>query len=168
MNVHTPKHRPRRKSVMTEEDRAWVSFYRRVGKDPMIAAEVIEQLESDAEMRREHLALYMCCKESLRLHQARAARNRRIGKFVRQWCSAIFFGLPAAMRRMAGRGSDLAVEILPEVSAEPASAKVRQLMRDPKVRRARASFDAQTSAETAVASAAAKAHPEPQVARAGG
>ena len=83
MNVNASRARPRRNAIGIEEERAWVSFYRRAGKDPVIAAEVLAQLDADPEMKREHLALYLCCCESLRLQQAREARNQRFGGFVR-------------------------------------------------------------------------------------
>ena len=83
MSLAKPRPRSRRSSIETEEERAWVGFYRRVGRDPAIATEVIAQLESDPEMKRSHLALYLCCKESLRRHKARQARHQRIGQFVR-------------------------------------------------------------------------------------
>ena len=54
-----------------------MGFYRRVGQDPVMAAEVMAQLEADPMMKRNHLALYLCCKQSLRTHKATAARNRR-------------------------------------------------------------------------------------------
>lgn len=41
---------PRRISVATEEERAWISFYRRVGHDSTLADEVLAQLDADAEM----------------------------------------------------------------------------------------------------------------------
>jgi hypothetical protein len=56
------KVRPRAKrfGVEFEEERAWVSFYRRVRHDATLATEVLAQLEADAEMKRTHLAL-LCC-----------------------------------------------------------------------------------------------------------
>jgi hypothetical protein len=83
MSLEKPRPRPRRSGIESEEERAWVGFYKRVGRDPAIATEVMAQLESDPEMKRTHLALYLCCKESLRRHKARQARNKRIGQFVR-------------------------------------------------------------------------------------
>ena len=49
----------------------------------MIAAEILHELQSDPEMKRAHLALFLRCKESLRAHKVRLARNKRIGQFVR-------------------------------------------------------------------------------------
>ncbi len=111
----------------------------------MIAAEVIEQLESDAQMKRDHLALYLCCRESLRLHQARAARNQRVGQFISRLFHGLVVGLPAALRRTADRGGALAAEMLPETVEAPAGANVRQLIVDPKIRSARATVGASAS-----------------------
>lgn len=78
----------RRGTVDIEEQRAWVGFYKRVGRDAALAAEVMAQLDGDAEMKRRHLALYLSCKQSLRVHKARQARDKRIGQWLRllvQW-----------------------------------------------------------------------------------
>ena len=144
MTLNASRARPKRNAIGLEEERAWVSFYRRAGKDPAIAAEVAAQLEADIEMKREHLALYLCCRESLRLHQAREARNQRFGQFVRWLLSGLFVRFPANARRAIGRGSDFAAACLPESSAEPAAAQVQRLSKSPKVRAARAAFKARS------------------------
>jgi hypothetical protein len=120
--------RPRAKrfGVEFEEERAWITFYRRVGHDVTIATEVLNQLETDPEMKRTHLALYLCCKESLRSHKARQARNKRIGQFVRWLCSGLF----AAPVRLLRRGGDMALECLPETAREPAAPQVHRLTRE--------------------------------------
>lgn len=169
MTVNASRGRPRRSAVATEEELAWVSFYRRAGKDPAIAAEVLAQLDADAEMKREHLALYLCCRESLRLQQAREARNRRIGQFARWLFGVLFFRTPKATRRALGRARDLAVACLPEASTEPATAKVQRLTKDPKVRAARAAFKAPSATETPAPQAdAGTAATSPRSAQAGG
>lgn len=169
MNLQAHRARPRRASVATEEDRAWVSFYQRVRTDPAIAAEVLTQLESDVEMRREHLALYLCCRESLRLHQAREERHRRIGRFVRGLLGGLFVRLPQALRQAMGRGGDIAVACLPEAPIEPAAAKVRRLAADPKVRAARDAFKATPpSGMPAADTLPVTASSVPTAARAGG
>src|SRR6218665_3324875 len=108
--------RPRRSGIEAEEERAWVEFYQRVRSDAVLAAEVLAQLDKDAEMKRSHLALYLSCKESLRREKAREARNKRIGYFVRQLAY-----LPVAfwhgLRAMGGSGRDIAKEMLPEPSS---------------------------------------------------
>lgn len=151
MNVTAARARPRRGAIGIEEERAWVSFYRRAGKDPTIAAEVLAQLDTDPEMKREHLALYLCCRESLRLHQAREVRNQRFGRFVRWLLGGLFVRFPANARRALGRGGDLAAACLPEEPNEPATAQVQRLAKSPKVRAARAAFKASAIAETPAA-----------------
>ena len=75
--------RPYRTSVALEEERLWVGFYRRVD-NPAIAAEVIKQLNGDADQKRTHPALYLRCKESLCKKKARQARMKRIRSFMRR------------------------------------------------------------------------------------
>ena len=75
--------RPYRTSVALEEERLWVGFYRRVD-NPAIAAEVIKQLDGDADQKRTHPALYLRCKESLCKKKARQARMKRIRSFMRR------------------------------------------------------------------------------------
>ena len=101
------KVRPRAKrfGVEFEEERAWVSFYRRVRHDATLATEVLAQLEADPEMKRTHLALVLCCKGSLRGHKARQGRNKRIGQFVRWFCHGLFAAPLRAMRRAMSRRS---------------------------------------------------------------
>ena len=150
--------RPRAKRLGAEfkEERAWVTFYWRVDHDATIATEVLNQLEADPEMKRTHLALYLCCKESLRSHKARQARNKRIGQFVRWLCNGLF----TAPARLLRRGGDMALERLPKTAREPAANQVRRLTREPEFARAQASFDPQT-AVPAVASATTEAELPP-------
>src|SRR5437660_4512271 len=75
--------RPYRSSVAVEEERVWIAFYRRVG-DPAIAAEVVQHLDADADLKRTHSALYLSCKESLRKKKARQVRTKRIRRFLRK------------------------------------------------------------------------------------
>ena len=140
MTVHTFRSRPPRPSVQSEEERAWVSFYQRARHNPAIAAEVLTQLDLDAEMKREHLALYLCCRESLRLHEARAARDQRIGRSVRWLVDAVTVQSLAAVRRVFGRTTDVAMACLPGAADEPAQAQVGRLAADPAIRAARATF----------------------------
>lgn len=142
MTMNASRAKPRRSAIGIEEERAWVSFYRRAGNDPAIAAEVLAQLDADAETKREHLALYLCCRESLRRQQARDERNQRIGRFVRWLLGGLLVRFPTATRRALGRGGDLAVACLPETGVEPATAQVQRLSKDPKVRASRTAFRA--------------------------
>lgn len=130
----------KRSAVEIEEERAWVRFYRQVGHAD-IAAEVLAQLDADAQARHDHLALYLSCRESLRAHKARTQRNKRIGQFVRQACRVLVAEPLRALRLKSSRAIDLLVECLPEMRREPAAAKVRQLRRDADVAQAHAAFD---------------------------
>ena len=137
--------RSRRFGVDFEEEKAWVSFYRRVG-NPAIAVEVMTQLESDPPMKRTHLALYLHCKESLRSHKARQARNRRIGQFVRMLFNAVFAMPVIAVRRLLREGGEIVVECLPEVVKEPAERRVHRLSKEPGFAQAKAAFGEQAAA----------------------
>ena len=152
MTVNAPRAKPRRSAIGIEEERAWVSFYRRAGKDPAIAAEVLAQFDADVEMKREHLALYLCCRESIRLHQAREARHQRIGRFVQWLFGGLFVRAPKATGRALGQARDLAMACLPDGNVEPAAAQVRKLSKDPKVRASRAAY--KTPSATAATAAA--------------
>ncbi len=165
MSLEKPHPRSKRPSIEHEEERAWVSFYQRVGNDLALATEVLVQLDSDPDMKRSHLALYLFCKESLRTHKARQARNKRIGQFVRWFCSGLFTQLfvqwPSAWRRSLRQGGDIVVECLPEtgrdVGKEPAVAKARQLTREPTFATAQADFLQQRAVEPAEPAAAQQA-----------
>jgi hypothetical protein len=148
MSPSTLRPKPRRATVVTEEERAWVSFYQRVGHDVALATEVLAQLDADPEMKRLHLALYLNCRESLRTHAEREQRNLRIGLFVRRFVHALFVDMPAAAGRKLRRGSDIAVACLPEVDAEPARAQVRRLASDPEFDAARGAFGTRPSTTT--------------------
>jgi hypothetical protein len=146
MNAPAMRDRRRRPSVQAEEERAWVAFYQRAGRHPEIAAEVLTQLDLDPEMKREHLALYLCCRETLRLQAARSHRDQRIGAAVRWILGGVFQRLPESIGRMFSRVGDVAMASIPlqphPRQAEPAIAKVRRLTGDPAMRAARAAYKA--------------------------
>jgi hypothetical protein len=159
----------RRSTIDIEEQRAWVGFYKRVGRDVALAAEVMAQLDGDAEMKRRHLALYLSCKQSLRVHKARQARDKRIGQWLRllvQWTlqrPAAFVG--GVMQKAYHRTADVldeAIAAAPPASpatskrgarhasgrgvdsrTEPAAAQVRQLLGDAEFADAHARFQDQ-------------------------
>ena len=137
--------RSRRFGVDFEEEKAWVGFYRNVG-NPAIAIEVMNQLESDPAMKRMHLALYLRCKESLRAHKARQARNKRIGQFVRMLLHAGFAVPVIAVRHLLRQGGEIAVECLPEVVKEPAATRVHRLSKEPGFAQAKSAFGEQVAA----------------------
>ena len=123
---------PRRSTIDIEEQRAWVGFYRRVGRDVALAAEVMAQLDGDAEMKRRHLALYLSCKQSLRVHKARQARDKRIGQWLRllvQWTlqrPAAFVG--GVTQKAYHRTADVLDEAI--AAAPPASPATSKRHRD--------------------------------------
>jgi hypothetical protein len=88
---HAPRMRPLRSyrsSVALEEENLWIGFYRRVS-DPAVAAQVIEHLNGDADLKRTHTALYLSCNESLRKAKARAARRKRVRGMLRRMLRAL-------------------------------------------------------------------------------
>jgi len=133
-----------KRSVSNEEEKAWVAFYKRVENDPSLATEVLAQLDGDAELKRAHLALYLCCKESLRNHKDRRSRNQRIGQFVRWLGHALLVRTSLALLRALRQLGDILVACLPgsaEAKAnEPAVAKARQLAKEPVYVRAHSEF----------------------------
>lgn len=149
MSLEKSHPRPRRSGIKYEEERAWVGFYHRVGRDPAIATEVMAQIESDPEMKRTYLALYLCCKESLRQHKVRQARNKRIGQFVRWLCHGLLVRPWHGLQQVLRHGSDIAVEFLPEVVKEPALAQVRRLTRETEFAAAHTAFDPLATAPAA-------------------
>lgn len=120
------RNHPRRTSVAFEEDKAWIAFYRRTG-DPAIAAELIQHLDADPEVKRAHPALYLRCKQTLRRNKERQARAKRIGQFVRMLIGGVVATPLMALRRMLHSGRDIAMECLPETQAEPAARRVKRL-----------------------------------------
>src|SRR5205807_657723 len=110
--------RPYRTSVALEEERLWVGFYRRVD-NPAIAAEVIQQLDGDADQKRTHPALYLRCKESLRKKKARQARTRRIRSFMRRILGGLLRDPERRTRAQLRHNSGIVVDGLPESMREP-------------------------------------------------
>jgi hypothetical protein len=161
MSPEKTRPRAKRGGIEFEEERAWVGFYRRVRHDPAIAAEVMTQLESEPEMKRRHLALYVGCKESLRLHETRQALHKRIGQFVRGLSHALLMQPSLCLRALLRRGGQIALECLPETRKEPAMQQARLLDRDAEFAGAMAIFD-QLPNSTAAAAKTPEARPDPQ------
>ena len=176
MSLEKPHSRAKRSGIEYEEEQAWVSFYKRVGNDLALATEVLSQLESDPEIKRSHLALYLCCKESLHTHRARQIRNKRVGQFVRWIVSGLatrlFVQWPQALHRSLRRGGDVAIECLPDIDKnrgkEPALAKAGHLTQEPGYAAAQSDFRQQRSAsaaDLADSTGEAKASTQSQAAR---
>ena len=111
--MSTPRLPHQRHGVSREEERLWIGFYQRIQKDPALASELLALMKADAVMRREHLALYLCCRQSLRHAQHRQWRNRQLAQLVR----LILFGPWHALQRLWQRSEDIAIACLPEDSA---------------------------------------------------
>jgi len=101
--------RKRRKSVEDEEARAWIRFYRRAG-DVEVAVEVLSLLESDHEVRREHPALVLLCREALRRRKAEQARRKRMAHLLRALASRLVVEPAVALGRFARLAVDVVVE----------------------------------------------------------
>lgn len=134
--------RAHRVSVAFEEERAWIAFYRRIG-DPSIAAELIQHLDADPDLKRAHPALYLRCKQTLRKDKERQARAQRIGLFVRMFFSVAIANPLMALRRALHVGRDIAVECLPETQGEPAVRRVKRLAGKPEFANERKDFASQ-------------------------
>ncbi|MCD9026811.1 hypothetical protein LDO26_01090 [Luteimonas sp. BDR2-5] len=148
MTTDHPRSRPSSGSN-AEERKAWASFYARVSKESTLAAEVVAQLDRDPELKRAHLALFLCCRESLRTHKVREERNRRIAQAVR-WLFRLVFVVP--LRLLAGgmaRGTDIALaSLLLEAKQEPAVRHVKPPVRKKSSATDKATPDRQSAQDT--------------------
>lgn len=103
-------HRPYHHGINREEEKLWIGFYQRIHRDPSLANELLALMKQDAVMRREHLALYLCCRESLRIAQQRQLRDQQLARLV----NLVLLGPGRALRRLWRRSGDIAVQCLPE------------------------------------------------------
>jgi len=117
--LRTRSVRPYRSSVAVEEERVWIAFYRRVA-DPAIAAEVIQHLDADADLKRTHSALYLSCKESLRRKKARHIRTKRIRSLMRKILRALRLRPESNIRPHLRHRDRVVLERLPELTSESA------------------------------------------------
>lgn len=83
MANHVSPRDARPASVERAEERTWIGFYERVDRDPALAIEIMALLDSEPDSKRRLPALYLTCKQSVRHHKAREARDRRKGELVR-------------------------------------------------------------------------------------
>ena len=122
-----------------EEDQAWAYLYASI-HEPSTAEEVVRNLDGDVYAKRNHLALYIRAKKTLRKQKASDARNERIGRFLRQIVAAVVFGPFRLLRLVACASGNAAVELLPPVGREPARTRTGVLRSDPAFARARREF----------------------------
>lgn len=116
--MSSPRLPHQRHGISREEEKLWIGFYHRVHRDPALARELLALMKADAVMRREHLALYLCCRESLRIEQQRLWRDQQIAGVVRR----VIVEPWRALRRLWQRAGAITVQCLPESSPQPPSA----------------------------------------------
>lgn len=110
-----------------EEGKVWVQFYRKAG-DPMVAAELIEQLESDRDVKARHFGLYLRCRQSVRQEKARRARAKRVAHGV-QLVGRLLIGWPFEAIREGFRFV-AAVSAVWAGAGEPAVRQMRAIRRN--------------------------------------
>jgi len=110
-----------RSTVAIEEESVWIAFYRRVG-DPAVAAEVIEHLDGNADLKRTHAALYLSCKESLRKAKARVARRKRVRGMLRRLLHAMVPDDKNRRRTPPPHAGRLSLEAIPPAHGRDAAA----------------------------------------------
>lgn len=120
---HASTREGRPASADRAEERAWIGFYDRVDQNPSLAIEIMAQLDADPDSKRRHLALYISCRESVRNHKARQARDRRIGELTQFLFGALVLLPLSATRSVTTRTVDLLVTCVAAIRtlAQPAS-----------------------------------------------
>ena len=139
---------PNRRSA--EEDRAWAQLYAAI-RHASAAEEVVKQLDADPQSKRNHLALYIRAKATLREQKAVDVRNQRIGSFVRRALTVLVAAPIRLLRNVLSTSTGVAVEMLPPVRREPARVRTAALKNDPDFASAKDRFG--SSAEGAVPAA---------------
>ena len=115
----------RRTLVDVEEERVWAAFYHRAA-DPVVAAELVVQLERNASLLAQHGGLYVRCKYVVRREKARQARLRKIGASLR-WVAYAMLGLPVRLTlRLLRVMGDVMLACLPE-HRDPVADQLRKL-----------------------------------------
>jgi hypothetical protein len=117
-----------RRSV--EEDRAWAQLYAAIHQ-PSAAEEVVKQLDADAQSKRNHLALYIRAKTTLREQEVSEARNQRIGAFVRRTLTLVVMGPLRCVTKAYVAIREVVVATMPPAPKEPAAARACGLKNDP-------------------------------------
>ncbi|MRV70604.1 hypothetical protein GJ700_02575 [Duganella sp. FT92W] len=111
---------PVRTTLEREEAKIWVRIYGQAN-DPVLAAELLQLLNSDAHIKAKHLGLYLRCRQSLRLHKERQARVKRMAYILRLAMRCLFvlpahivFRIGVGLRRALHFGRDVALEACPQ------------------------------------------------------
>ncbi|MBK7238013.1 MAG: hypothetical protein IPI02_21265 [Sterolibacteriaceae bacterium] len=94
MNLVIPwQHKARQ--ARTSEEHAWDTLYR-TKHDPTAATEVVEYLDSEPEVRKAHLGLYLCCRQTVRAHEARRV-HRNASRHSCNWPCIWFSSFRSAL-----------------------------------------------------------------------
>lgn len=112
-----------------EEEKVWMQFYRQAG-DPVIAADLIEQLESEREVKARHFGLYLRCRQSLRQEKVRRARAKLLAHAVHT-LGRLVVGWPLEVIRDGFRFLG-AVGVAWTAGEEPAAHQMRRIRRSGK------------------------------------
>jgi hypothetical protein len=100
-----------------DEGRAWSQLYTAIGR-PATAEEVVRQLDADPQSRRDHLALYIRARTTLRERRLAQARSQRIGAFARHALALVVMGPFRLLRGALGSGARVAVDALPPLRTQ--------------------------------------------------
>ena len=105
-----------------DEDRAWAAVYAAINK-PSTSEEVIRQLDADPQSKRDHLALYIMAKATLRQRKLTHARVRGVATIARLTLHVV---IVAPARLIAGEYTmirDSLLAALPAIHPEPAAVR---------------------------------------------
>jgi len=113
-----------------EEERAWAQLYASIDQ-AAAAEEVVKQLDADLAFKRNHLALYIRAKTTLREQKLHQARSQRIGGFIRLAVVLLVIGPVRLIAREFVLIRDSLAAAMPPSTKEPAIARMRVLKADP-------------------------------------
>jgi hypothetical protein len=88
---------------------------------------VVQQLRNDAQASRCHLALYLCCQQTLRAHRERIARRQQIGGSIRWFFRSIVSTPAAIVRKLPGQNEARLGEPIPQFNTPTAVQRVVRL-----------------------------------------
>jgi hypothetical protein len=105
---------------------------------------VVELFDADPDVRKAHLALYLRCRQTVRAMEVRRIRIERVAAFLQRAFSFVITTPFVGVIRLFRNGSDVAVELMPQVErqalgaakkSEPAARRMRKLKDNPEVAR---------------------------------
>lgn len=110
-----------------EEERVWAGFYRKV-HDPAVAADLMEQLDADGEVKARHLGLYLRCRQTLRREKVRRARVRAVAELMRRVASILVVAPVRLLQNLLMFVGAVGMASLPTPN-EPAIRQMRKIRR---------------------------------------